>query len=37
MALQAAITITFISIGGGFRTLINFTVVATWFFYFLTV
>jgi amino acid transporter len=37
MALQAAITLFFIALGGGFRTLINFAVVATWFFYFLTV
>ncbi|KDQ33322.1 hypothetical protein PLEOSDRAFT_1110514 [Pleurotus ostreatus PC15] len=35
--LQAAITITFILIGGGFRSLINFSVVASWGFYFLTV
>ncbi|KAF8077916.1 L-methionine transporter [Lyophyllum atratum] len=35
--LQAAITITFIMIGGGFRSLINFSVVASWAFYFLTV
>ncbi|KAI0818760.1 amino acid permease-domain-containing protein [Irpex lacteus] len=37
MCLQAAITITFIMVGGGFRRLINFAVVATWAFYFLTV
>lgn len=35
--LQAAITIVFIVIGGGFRSLINFAVVASWAFYFLTV
>jgi amino acid transporter len=37
MLLQATITITFISFGGGFRSLINFAVVASWAFYFLTV
>ncbi|KAF5380933.1 hypothetical protein D9615_003981 [Tricholomella constricta] len=35
--LQAVITTTFILIGGGFRSLINFSVVASWAFYFLTV
>lgn len=35
--LQAAITIVFIVIGGGFRSLINFSVVASWSFFFLTV
>ena len=35
--LQAAITIAFIMIGNGFRSLINFSVVASWSFYFLTV
>ena len=35
--LQAGITITFIMIGSGFRSLINFSVVASWAFYFLTV
>ncbi|KAJ7452382.1 L-methionine transporter [Mycena galericulata] len=35
--LQAAITTAFILIGGGFRSLINFSVVASWAFYFLTV
>jgi len=35
--LQAAITISFIMIGSGFRSLINFSVVASWSFYFLTV
>lgn len=35
--LQASITICFIVIGGGFRSLINFSVVASWAFYFLTV
>lgn len=37
MLLQAALSITFIIIGGGFRSLINFSVVAGWAFYFLTV
>jgi len=37
MCLQAALTITFIVVGGGFRSLINFAVVASWAFYFLTV
>jgi len=37
MLLQASITITFILLGGGFRSLINFAVVASWAFYFLTV
>lgn len=37
MCLQAFLTITFIAIGGGFRSLINFAVVASWAFYFLTV
>jgi amino acid transporter len=35
--LQAAITIVFIVFGGGFRSLINFSVVASWSFFFLTV
>jgi amino acid transporter len=35
--LQAGITICFILIGGGFRKLINFAVVASWAFHFLTV
>lgn len=35
--LQAGITIMFILIGSGFRSLINFSVVASWAFYFLTV
>jgi amino acid transporter len=35
--LQAGITTTFIVVGGGFRSLINFSVVASWAFYFLTV
>ena len=30
-------TIAFIVIGGGFRSLVNFSVVASWSFYFLTV
>ncbi|TDL24790.1 L-methionine transporter [Rickenella mellea] len=37
MLLQAAITMTFIVFGGGFRRLINFAVVASWAFYFMTV
>ncbi|KAI0726492.1 L-methionine transporter [Fomitopsis betulina] len=37
MCLQASLTITFIVVGGGFRSLINFSVVAAWTFYFLTV
>ncbi|KAL4253190.1 Cellular Amino Acid Transporter [Abortiporus biennis] len=37
MCLQAALTIMFIVFGGGFRSLINFAVVASWAFYFLTV
>jgi len=37
MLLQAGITITFVLLGGGFRSLINFAVVASWAFYFLTV
>ena len=35
--LQSAITVAFIMIGNGFRSLINFSVVASWAFYFLTV
>jgi hypothetical protein len=35
--LQTAMTIAFIVIGGGFRSLVNFSVVASWSFYFLTV
>ncbi|KAK7054825.1 hypothetical protein VNI00_003288 [Paramarasmius palmivorus] len=35
--LQTGITCMFILIGGGFRSLINFSVVASWAFYFLTV
>lgn len=35
--LQTAMTIAFIAIGGGFRSLVNFSVVASWSFYFLTV
>ncbi|PPR08085.1 hypothetical protein CVT24_010546 [Panaeolus cyanescens] len=35
--LQASITIAFIMLGSGFRSLINFSVVASWAFYFLTV
>ncbi|KLO13529.1 L-methionine transporter [Schizopora paradoxa] len=35
--LQAGITMLFIVFGGGFRSLINFAVVASWAFYFLTV
>ncbi|PCH38054.1 L-methionine transporter [Wolfiporia cocos MD-104 SS10] len=37
MCLQATLTIAFIVIGGGFRSLINFAVVSSWAFYFLTV
>lgn len=37
MCLQAGLTIAFIVIGGGFRSMINFAVVASWAFYFLTV
>ncbi|EPQ58713.1 hypothetical protein GLOTRDRAFT_57082, partial [Gloeophyllum trabeum ATCC 11539] len=37
MCLHAAITVLFIAVGGGFRSLINFAVVASWAFYFLTV
>jgi len=37
MMLQAAITIFFISLGNGFRSLINFAVVVTWLAYFFTV
>jgi len=37
MGLQASITIVYIIIGGGFRSLINFYSVASWLFYFLTV
>jgi len=35
--LQSAITIAFILAGNGFRSLINFSVVSSWAFYFLTV
>ncbi|KAF9052662.1 L-methionine transporter [Panaeolus papilionaceus] len=35
--LQAGITVAFIMLGSGFRSLINFSVVASWAFYFLTV
>lgn len=37
MCLQASLTVAFILLGGGFRSLINFAVVASWAFYFLTV
>lgn len=37
MCLQASLSIAFILVGGGFRSLINFAVVASWAFYFLTV
>ncbi|KAI5123359.1 hypothetical protein M0805_001780 [Coniferiporia weirii] len=37
MLLQASVTAAFIILGGGFRRLINFAVVASWAFYFLTV
>ncbi|TRM56224.1 amino acid permease-domain-containing protein [Schizophyllum amplum] len=35
--LQAALTGLFIIVGGGFRSMVNFSVVASWAFYFLTV
>ncbi|KAH7914689.1 amino acid permease-domain-containing protein [Hygrophoropsis aurantiaca] len=35
--LQTTLTVIFIVVGGGFRSLINFAVVASWSFYFLTV
>jgi amino acid transporter len=35
--LQASMTIGYILLGGGFRSLVNFSVVASWAFYFLTV
>lgn len=37
ISLQAGLTIAFIVVGGGFRSLINFSVLASWAFYFLTV
>lgn len=37
MLLQAAITVAFIFLGDGFRSLINFAVVLAWIFFFLTV
>lgn len=37
LCLQALLTMIFILVGGGFRTLINFYSVASWGFYFLTV
>ncbi|KIJ44053.1 hypothetical protein M422DRAFT_67697 [Sphaerobolus stellatus SS14] len=37
LILQACLTIFFIFVGGGFRTLVNFYSVASWGFYFLTV
>ncbi|KAF8576395.1 amino acid transporter [Ramaria rubella] len=37
LGLQAILTIIFILVGGGFRTLVNFCGVASWGFYFLTV
>ncbi|QRV85826.1 amino acid permease [Ceratobasidium sp. AG-Ba] len=36
MGLQVAVTLFFILIGGGFRSMINFVGVAVWTFYFLT-
>ncbi|CAE7234017.1 unnamed protein product [Rhizoctonia solani] len=36
MVLQVVITLFYILIGGGFRTMINFVGVAAWTFYFLT-
>lgn len=35
--LQATLAVIFIMVGNGFRSLINFSVVAAWAFYFLTV
>lgn len=35
--LQSSLTLMYILVGGGFRSLINFAVVASWGFYFLTV
>ena len=37
MGLQAGLTTAFVVLGGGFRRLVNFSVVAAWTFYFLTV
>jgi len=37
MLLQAVITIVFICLGDGFRSLINFAVIVSWLAYFLTV
>ncbi|KZS99222.1 L-methionine transporter [Sistotremastrum niveocremeum HHB9708] len=37
LMLQAGLTLMFILVGGGFRSLINFSVIALWGFYFLTV
>ena len=37
LLLHAVLTIMYILMGGGFRSLINFFVVASWAFYFLTV
>jgi len=37
MLLQAVITIIFICLGDGFRSLINFAVIVSWLAYFLTV
>jgi len=37
LALQALLTMFFILVGGGFRTLVNFYSVASWGFYFMTV
>jgi len=37
LCLQAVVTLLFIIVGGGFRSLINFAIVASWGFYFLTV
>ncbi|KAJ3787827.1 amino acid permease-domain-containing protein [Lentinula aff. detonsa] len=35
--LQTVLTLVFTLVGGGFRSLVNFSVVASWSFYFLTV
>lgn len=37
LALQAGLTLTFVTFGGGFRGLVNFLSVASWTFYLLTV
>lgn len=37
LALQATLTLLFVTFGGGFRGLVNFVSVASWTFYLLTV